>query len=134
MSRNLVPSLDSAGWSGSVAQGAKLLLEYYIVTDKSQSTETGIMVSSLTDSIGDYGNNKDMLRSVVTRDLDNLYSKYFDSIEIDVVVAENPEQSLVSDVFFDISIDIVINDSGRQYSLGRLITVINNEISKVLVK
>jgi len=118
----VIPHLSVEGYIESSPVIMIKIFEHFLAADYSQSNTFNGLVSSMKYLLHHYDNNLDLKREM-TSTLYNLYSRYFPTVEVTVIIDE-------SDASVDkISIDIqTIDANGVENMLSKSITSINNSI------
>lgn len=123
-----VPTLSAAGWKETVSEKADALMANYIVSENLQSFIYKDTVTSLSTHIKEYGNNPNELQRVVNSDLITYLSRYFDMVEVEVIVPNVDDKS--PDVK-NLTISATVSQNGLRYDLAQKIETINDRVSRV---
>lgn len=126
----VVPTLDASGWLTGVAEKADKLMTYFLICDYSQSNVHQGSIKSLPFLIQKRSNNLFYLREDVSSALVSLFNNYFDKTEANVDIDDKTTAD--KEARFDLRISIIIVHEGVRYSLGRLLTIVNTNITKVI--
>lgn len=123
-----VPSLTANGWLNALPERADALMAYYILNEYSQSYIYYGQITSLTYHIQQYGQAPDLLEDQVHRDLSGYFRRYFDDVELEVTTkipdSEDPHR-------LNLTINAIIIDNGKRYSLGREVRTVNHRVVDV---
>lgn len=122
-----VPSLSMKGWVNTVPEMVEKLLDYYFLSDHSQSDWYEIF--SLPYHVAVQGNSPNQIRSLMTNDLMTYFGRYFPdnpSVQIDVI----DKTSAGSDIArYEIQTEVIVVEGGTQYSVAKAIQVLNSQIT-----
>ena len=135
-------TLSSAGWVTAPDITADRLLSYFFISNHSQSNTHRGKVKSLTKILEQETGNLVFLRQAVTEALTQLFSPFYDSVQVDVKIAAPTDRMLAADARptgavhgseerTNIIVSIDMTKGGKVYTLGRSIMLVNNTISKV---
>jgi hypothetical protein len=124
-----VPTLSTSGFVGDIAEKCDRLMSYYFVSDASQSNLFRGKITSLPFQVQQNGHDEALLRDAIQRELDRYLTPHFDGTEIDVATdipnTDDPNR-------INVTLRVIVTEDGKQYSLGRLISVINSKINKIV--
>lgn len=126
MTANILPTLSTAGWVGAVSEKADRLMAYFFESDGLQSTLYRDKVFSLPMIVKDFKGDPVAVTQAVQSNLSNYLTNYFDAVEVQASneVASNGEVT--------IKIYAKLTEKGKEYSLGKLVVLADNNISKVI--
>ncbi len=124
-----VPTLSAAGWVDHPAEKADQLISYYFVSEASQTHLYPGQVVSLTAQVQEWGHDPLELRQRIRDDMERYLRPYFDEVIIDVTT-ETPAVDGTNR--FNVTLNCIVIDKGERYSLGRLITVVNSKIVRIV--
>lgn len=126
MPSNILPTLSTSGWVSSISEKADHLLAYFFESDGLQSALYRDKVYSLPMIIKDFNGDGNAISKAVQESLHNYMYNYFDGIEVqsDHSVDENGK--------VNIKIYARLTENGKDYSLGKLVVLADNNISKVI--
>lgn len=125
-------TLDTAGNITDPRKKADTLLSYFFVADASQSNTFLGQVKSLPEIIKSNINSPTDLVINIEESLNKLLREYYDGVQSTVTLEPITENGIVSETKFNIVIDTVVIDAGQQYSLGKLVSIANSKLSKVI--
>ncbi len=129
MPKNDVPTLSTSGWVGEISEKADRLTSYYFVSEHSQTNLYRDAVTSLPYQIQQFGHDEFELRQGVQGALSQYLNNYFDSVEVSADTSRpNPEDPNR----ITLTVSIIVTQDGVQYSLGRLIEVVNSKILNII--
>lgn len=117
-----LPTLTINGFVNNKRIQVQKLFEYFLASDKSQSTLFNGKVASLKYILATYDNVAD-IRSNLREALYNLYSVYFDSTEVKIDIEDKDDSGNI-----DIYINVTVVDEGTTYTLNKLLNYENGGI------
>jgi len=124
-----LPTLSSSGFVSGIAEKADRLMSYYFVSEDSQSNLYRGQITSLPKQIQLLGNDEQALTSRITKELERLLGSYFDGVEVNVTTAipntQDPNR-------INVTVSATVAENGQQYSLAKLINVVNSRIVKII--
>lgn len=125
MPSNIVPTLSTSGWVGAISEKADRLLAYFFEADGLQSALYRDKVYSLPMIIKEFDGDPYAITIKVQEKLTLYLFQYFDAVEVqsDYEVVDNK---------VNIKIYARLNEKGKDYSLGKLVVLADNNISKVI--
>lgn len=129
MSTPIVPSLSASGWLTGLAERADHVMASYLTSDHSESYL--YKVYSLAWHVQQYGHDELKLKDRVQTDLNELFSRHFGEVTVDVSV-DQPAQDDPNRI--NLQLDVVVYDGDKQYSLGRLIKATRSKVVEVFEK
>lgn len=119
-----VPTLTTAGWVDDLATKAITLIEYFIISQKSQTRFYKGYISSLPALVQAHGHSPQELAENTREKLHALLSRYFEEALVDVRATHTDAVT----GRYNIEIDATVIDNGKSHSLGRLIEVGDSKI------
>ena len=126
---NVLPTLSSSGFVSGIAEKADRLMSYYFASEASQSNLYRGEITSLPKQIQLLGNDEAALSTRIRTELERLFGNYFDGVEVnvntDIPNAADPNR-------INVTVSATLIEGGQQYSLGRLINVVNSRIAKII--
>ena len=126
MRKRVVPSLSSSGWLTGLAERADHVMASYIVSDYSENYI--YRVYSLPWHVQQYGHDDLVLKDHVESDLNTLFNRHFDRVEVEVTVdipmADDPER-------INLQVEATVYEQGNRYDLGRLIKATRSRVVEV---
>lgn len=122
------PSLTTLGWVTSLEHKADQVFAYFIASQYSQSVLYHGMISSLPHLLELYGNKPDELRRQVTDALNSFLGKHFQQVDTGVEVLAGNDAAR-----YKLRIHCTIDENGKSYSLGRLISILDSKVTQVTV-
>lgn len=122
-----IPSLSTKGWIYQTPEVADKLMCYYFLSERSQSDWYDVI--SLPYQIATKGNNPAAIKSLITDDLNMLFSRYFpDGADVSVEIID--KTSTGADIArYEIQTSVIIVVGGTKYSIAKLVSVVNSQIS-----
>ena len=126
---NPLPTLSSSGFVSGIAEKADRLMSYYFTSEASQSNLYRGEVTSLPKQIQLLGNDEAALAARIRTELERLFGNYFDGVEVNVST-DIPNTADPNRI--NVTVSATLIDGGQQYSLGRLINVVNSRIAKII--
>lgn len=120
-----IPTLSTSGWVKDIEEGGNILLTLFITSDGYQSTEYKGSVKSLSYIVGTYGEDIEGMELAVTNALDELYSTYFDNVDVSVSITTKDGES-------SIEVGIIYTDDTVRRDLNRTLQVGSNSVIKIL--
>lgn len=124
-----IPTLDSAGWIETPAQGADHLFANFITANYDQTNLYRGSIESFSYLIYKYGLSL-ALANEVQASLQRLFEPYFDALDCTVEYKEDPN-GIGKDNEIALRISMIVTDGGRKYSLGKLLALSNNSLKSV---
>lgn len=122
-----VPSLSLKGWVNTVPEAIDKLLNYYFLSDHSQSDWYEIF--SLPYHVALKGDSPSQIKSLMTNDLLTYFGRYYPNSP-DVVITIIDKTSSGADIArYEIQTEIIVVEGGVQYSVGKAIQVLNSQIT-----
>lgn len=126
---NQVPTLSASGWTNDVSEKADKLMSYYFVSEASQSNMYLGNITSLPYQIQQNGHNEVELQRMVQKELEGLFGRYFDTAVVEV----STDKPLANDPNrINLRVSVIVTEGGRNYSLGRLVEVLNSNIQRIV--
>ncbi len=122
-----VPTLTSDGFATDIRKMADSLIAYYFESDHSQSNEYQGQVISIAKHIQLFGMDPPSLKARMQSDLEAYLSKHFDSARVTITIANTQDSA-----FYDIQFDGVVVKGDASYSVGKLIQVQNNRVTRII--
>ena len=122
-----IPSLSESGWISSPAEKLDKLLTYFVTSEYSQSNLYAGKISSFPYLIATYGSDQYRLQAETRDTLESFLGRYFDSVDIDVKVVQNPE----NDSKLSVKLLLIVTDNDVRYSAGREIQTLNSQFVKI---
>lgn len=122
-----LPTLTPAGWVSDVVSMAVKLMDYFLVTERSQSHMYRGNITSMTYLVQQHGSQPEALADVARTQLQNHLSRYFDEVQVNTSVDGFDR----SDGRYNLTIDVLLSKDGKQYSLGRLLEIGETKILSV---
>lgn len=119
-----VPTLSPEGWLKDLVSAANKLMDYFLASEHSQSDQFKGHVTSFPYLVQQSGHDPNELESNVQIQLSTFLRRTFE--EVNVQVDSNNLDS--PDGRYNLTIDVMITDKGKQYSLGRLIEIGESKI------
>lgn len=129
MKNILLPSLSLDGWVGSTAEKSDYLLSHFFLSEKSQTALYTGHVASLPGIIQQYKGDMIGVSEAVRATLYKYFSRYFYDVTSECTYeTESADSSKVA-----LKIFVSFTDStGHSYTLGRLATLVNSKIEKIV--
>lgn len=122
-----LPTLTTAGWVNDLVTVSTSMMDYFLVSEHSQTQFYPGNVSSLPYLIQQHGSEPDRLADRARDVLQQYFSRYFDATTSDVVATRlNGNNGR-----YDLTIDVAVMKNGKQHRLGRLIEVGDSKIIQV---
>ena len=123
---NILPTLSTSGWVSSISEKADRLLAYFFEADGLQSAIYRDKVFSLPFIIKNFNGDAFAITQEVQAKLSEYLGGYFDNVDIqaDHEVDENNK--------INIKIYAKLTEKGKEYSLGKLVVLADNNINKVI--
>lgn len=114
-----LPTLTTAGWVEDPVTLATSLLDYFLVTEASQSHFFADQLSSLPYLVQQYGAEPTLMENKVNQTLERYFSRYFTVSSIAVSALETTQD----EGRYTLEIDVLLAKEGEQYHLGRLVEI-----------
>jgi hypothetical protein len=124
MSNKPLPSLSPSGWIYDVAKKADLLLSYFLVSEPAQS-ET-YKITTLQYILAKGGSDDIILNSEITRALTSIFTAWFDSATVNVIVRNGQDGD--NETKLDISMSVTIVEGNQTYQLAKLVATKNSKV------
>lgn len=124
MSNKPLPSLSPSGWIHDVAKKADLLLSYFLVSEPAQS-ET-YKITTLQYILAKGGSDDIILNSEITRALTSIFTAWFDSATVNVIVRNGQDGD--NETKLDISMSVSIVEGNQTYQLAKLVATKNSKV------
>lgn len=126
MPSNILPTLSISGWVTTISEKADRLLAYFFEADGLQSSLYRDKVYSLPYIIKNFSGDAHAITQEVQSQLSMYLRGYFDNVEIqsDYEIDENGK--------VNIKIYARLTEKGKDYSLGKLVVLADNNINKVI--
>ena len=122
-----LPTLTTAGWIDDLVSVSTSLMDYFLVSENSQSQFYPGEVSSLPFLVQQHGSEPASLTSRTRDVLQRYFSRYFDMASVEVT-SDNANKSLGR---YNINIDVTIVKGSVSHRLGRLIEIGDSKIINV---
>jgi hypothetical protein len=122
-----LPTLTTAGWIEDLVSVSTSLMDYFLVSEESQTQFYPGEVASLPFLVQQYGSDPDTLVSRGRDVLQRYFSRYFDMASVEVT---SDNDSGVAGQY-NINIDVTVVKDGTTHRLGRLIELGDSKILKV---
>ena len=122
-----IPSLSESGWISSPAEKVDKLLSYFVTSEYSQSNLYSGKIASFPYLIANYASDQYRLQAEIRETLESFLDRYFDSVDVDVKVEDNPK----NDSKLSIKLILVVTDDNVRYSAGREIQTLNSQFVKI---
>lgn len=124
-----LPTLSSSGFVADIAEKADRLMSYYFVSDASQSNLYRGQITSLPAQVQQHGHDEINLAQAVRNELTAYLTRYFDMVDVstrtDLPNVEDPNR-------INLTVSVIVTQDGKQYSLGRLVSVLNSKIVEIV--
>lgn len=121
----LVPTLTKAGWVEDPSAKATYILDYIVATSELQSNTYLRNVTSFPAILQRYGTDPDELISQLRQSIRSQFEKYYDAADVNVT-----HDATDDNVRYDIKIRVNLMEGGKQYNLGRQLTIHESKILK----
>lgn len=122
-----LPTLSTAGWVDDVVTMGAKLVDYFLVSEHSQSQLYRGDITSMTYLVQQYGSEPDALADHTRSQLYNYLNRYFDEVQINTD-ADNLDSATGR---YNLRIDAMLTKDGKQHSLGRLLEIGESRILAV---
>lgn len=122
-----VPTLTTAGWVSDVIIQSTTLMDYFLMSDYSQTQFYPGEVSSMPHLIQEVGSEPNQLERRTQSALERLYGRYFDRVAVDVKADKFDAQ----DGRYNLTIDLAVVQAGKQHRLGRMLLIGDSKIISV---
>mgnify|MGYP006439589295 CR=1 FL=1 len=122
-----VPTLTTSGWIEDPAAKLRTLFEYSISSQKSQTFFYGDNITSLHSLIQQYGTRPSLLEDNVQARYQSYLSRYFDEVMVSTRITH--EDSVTGR--YNLELNIVAVENGREYSLGRVLEAEKTRLVKI---
>ena len=122
-----LPTLTTAGWIEDLVSVSTSLMDYFLVSEESQTQFYPGEVASLPFLVQQYGSDPDALVSRGRDVLQRYFSRYFEMASVEITSDEQSD----SPGRYNISIDVTVVREGKTHRLGRLIELGDSKIINV---
>ncbi len=126
MTSNVLPTLSTSGWVTAISEKADRLLAYFFEADGLQSSIISQRVYSLPFILQQFKGDGYTISKEIQSKLSSYLSEYFDGVEVQTDFTEATNGDI------EIKIYANLTENGKDYSLGKLIVLADNNISKVI--
>lgn len=126
MPSNVLPTLSTSGWVASISEKADRLLAYFFEADGLQSSIYRDKVYSLPFIIKKFNGDPFAITQEVHSQLSVYLSGYFENVEI------QSDHEIDDTGKVNIKIYAKLTEKGKDYSLGKLVVLADNNINKVI--
>jgi len=125
---NPVPTLSTDGWVRSNAKRVDYLMVYFFVSDYLQSTLYAGSISSFPWIMKE--NPRDMTAAAesVRKQLNIYLGTYYDSVDINVTVADT--DPTVSGSKTTMTIDATVTLNGETFSVAKLLSIVDGKLAE----
>lgn len=124
-----VPTMSSSGFVEDIAEKADRLMSYYFVSESSQSNLYRGQITSLPAQIQQHGHDEVNLVEAVRNELTTYLSRFFDGMDVNVR-SDLPNKNDPNRI--NLTVNVIVVQDGKQYSLGRLVSVLNSKIVDIV--
>lgn len=125
---NPVPTLSTDGWVRSSAKRIDYLMVYFFVSDRLQSTLYPTSISSLPWILKENPRDMAVAAEAVRKQLNIYLTAYYDSVNIDVTVADT--DPLVSATLSTMTITATVTLNGETFSVSKLLSIVDGKLSE----
>lgn len=126
------PSLSAIGWVTDAAVKADKILCDFITANYSQTILFRGKIKSLAYYI-QHQQSEHELEETLHLNITRLLEAYYDSCDVNIKITPIEVNGVVeSDNRLDIRIDAIVVQDGTRYSLGKIVSVVNNKIGQIL--
>lgn len=122
-----LPTLTTAGWIDDLVSVSTSLMDYFLVSEESQTQFYPGEVASLPFLVQQHGSDPETLVSRGRDVLQRYFSRYFDMASVEMTTDNNSGSS----GRYNINIDVTIVKDGKTHRLGRLIELGDSKIINV---
>lgn len=115
-----IPSLSTQGWLTDQMDPTTLtskLLSYFVVAEYSQTNAFYGSITSLAYIISQYGNDELRFREVVSRELERMFGRYFDSVSVTAQTKDTVDEQGRTNGF-DVELTIEQMVDGKRVNLA----------------
>jgi len=124
-----LPSLSEDGWVDTTIKKADYLLSHFFLSDYSQSYIYFTKVSSLPWIIHKTQGNMSETVSMTQSVLSNYFSRYFNSVVVEVAEVINEAEPSVGQIRIYIQFT---DETGKDFVLGKLLEIADLTIRKII--
>lgn len=122
-----LPTLTTAGWIEDLITVSTTMMDYFLVSEDSQTQFYPGEVASLPFLVQQYGSDPDALANRCRDVLQRYFSRYFDMASVEVTT----DDSSGVPGRYNINIDVTVIKDGKTHRLGRLIELGDSKIINV---
>lgn len=124
-----VPTLDTNGWLKDAHSKTVSIFLDYLSTSHSQSDLHRDTIRSLPFTIASNPRDMVQLRNAVIDDLTAIYGAYSDSVSANVTITDVDNTKELP--YFNIIMDVKVQEGIETFSIGRFINVENGQIQNI---
>lgn len=125
---NPVPTLSTDGWVRSSAKRIDFLMVYFFVSDYLQTTLYRGKVSSFPWIMKEHPRDMSAAAEATRKQLNIYLSTYYDSVRIDVTVADT--DPTVSATKTTMTIDATVTLNGETFSVAKLLSIVDGKLAE----
>lgn len=122
-----LPTLTTAGWVSDVVIMSTTLMDYFLMSDHSQTQFYPGEVSSMPYLVQQVGSEPRELERRAKVALEKLYGRYFDRVAVEVTSDNLNDRS----GRYNLTLDVAVVIDGEQHRLGRMLLVGDSKIINV---
>lgn len=122
-----LPTLTTAGWIDDLVSVSTSLMDYFLVSEDSQSQFYPGEVASLPYLVQQHGSDPDTLVNRSRDVLQRYFSRYFEMASVEVTTDSNSGTA----GRYNVNIDVTVVKDGVTHRLGRLIELGDSKIIHV---
>ena len=121
----LVPTLSPKGWLKSISDKCDQCIQYFYLSQYSQTKLYRGSVKPLAWLVQQFGNNAKDIRVELERALQDYFSRYFEHAEVAVTAPVTEDDGI------NLRVTIMVRDDGIDYDLCHVITVANAKVLSI---
>jgi len=125
----VLPALSEDGWVDYPAKQIDYLFSHFFLSDYSQTYIYKDQVSSFAKVIQDNQGDPSKIARMLSLTLNNYFGHYFPVAESDCTAKEHPDNPNQYELYLYMRI---VDHSGKEYSLGRMLNVKDSKIENVI--
>ncbi len=134
-----IGTLSTKGFIEDAYYKADRILSYFFLSDAYQSNIYFGKIASLPNDVKVSGADPLLLQKNISNGLTQMFTSstsangeplgYFDAAVVNVKVSRTEDKEGVNE---DIEINVILTENGKQYSLGKLVSVVNSKIKEII--
>ena len=124
---NNIMTLDTSGYVSDPPLVVDIIMNNFFRANRSQTNVHWGQIHSLSFLLAQYAEDMDGLSSAIETSLEIMLSAHFDSSNITCTIADISETNVLQ----NITVTATVFLDGASFDVGKLLSLVNNRISKV---